>query len=304
MPSGDADASSGQSGTSNTTAAGGTSGSGGASAGSVGGSTALGGDANMGGASGSAGALGGAGSASVVDASASRDASRDSAADATSAPPSDGGAYYHTDFDLTEKPISENGAWHHTDPNQSVVATSDGIAYGTQNGSGGYDDSNAFLSGFPPNQRATAVIHRTGGATGNLEVELLLRWSEGASRTTPFGATKCVGYEINLQSNGAYVQIGRFKGLPALFDSLVSGSPLTTMGVHDGDVFSAEIVGNKITAKLNGTVIATATDTDGAAGGGPPIATGNPGVGFYRHDMGGTIDPKSCSFTSLTAEGL
>jgi hypothetical protein len=245
------------------------------------------------------GGSGGKGGTSIGDAGP-----RDASVNLPDATLADGGITYHTNFDLTEKPISEGGAWHHTDSNQSVVATSDGIAYGTQNGSGGYDDSNAFLSGFPPNQRATAVIHKTGNAPGNLEVELLLRWSEGTQRNTSFGPTKSTGYEINIQGNGGYVQIGRFKGLPALFDSQASGSPLTAMGVHDGDVFSAEIVGNKITARLNGTVIATATDSDGAAGGGPPIATGNPGIGFFRHDIGGTIDPKSCSFTSFTAESL
>jgi hypothetical protein len=275
-----------------------------ASGGSLGSAGATGGSLATGGAPSTGGSAGNGGS-SILDAGPFADAR---ASDGDTRPPdaasSDAAITYHTNFDLSEKPISEGGAWHHTDANQSVVATSDGIAYGTQNGSGGYDDSNAFLSGFPPNQRATAVIHKTGNAPGNLEVELLLRWSEGAQRNTNFGPTKSSGYEINIQGNGGYVQIGRFKGLPALFDSLVSGSPLTTMGVHDADVFSAEIVGNKITARLNGTIIATATDSDGAAGGGPPIATGNPGIGFFRHDIGGTIDPKSCSFTSFTAESL
>jgi len=37
---------------------------------------------------------------------------------------------------------------------------------------------------------------------------------------------------------------------------------------------------------------------------GEAFAPTRPGIGFYRHDMGGTIDPKSFCFTSMTAEGL
>jgi hypothetical protein len=218
-----------------------------------------------------------------------------------------GSVSYSTNFDLTESPISEGGHWHHTDPNQSIVVTSNGLANGTQdatgkNAAGGYNDSMAFLSGFPPDQKVSCVLHRTGSQPGYLEAEIWLRASEGASRSTPFGDTQTYGYEINIEGNGAYIQIGQFKRLPALFDSQTSGSALTSMGVHDGDVFEADIVGNTITARLNGTVIASATDTGQT--GVPAIASGNPGIGFFRQDVSGTIDPQSFCFTSLTAQGL
>jgi hypothetical protein len=210
---------------------------------------------------------------------------------------------YTTTFDGTELPISENGRWHRTDPNQSPVQTSDGLAYGTQTGTESarhdYNDSNAFLTGFSPNQRASAVIHYTGARiAGNLEVELLLRWSEGGKRTGKWGATTQSGYEINLGQGiyGTFVQIGRWKDAN-LFDSQVVGSPIRTLGIHHGDVFSAEIIGNQITVRLNDTVIATAVDPI-------PYPSGGPGIGFYRHDSPGPIDPKSYCFSSFTAEAL
>jgi hypothetical protein len=209
---------------------------------------------------------------------------------------------YQTTFDAPENPLLEGGAWRHTDSNQAFVRTANGLAFGTQVGSewasSNYNDSNAFLSGFPPDQRASAVIHRTSAMiAGNLEVELLLRWSEGAERSTSYGPTRQYGYEINIGQGiyGTFVQIGRWKDAN-LFDSKTASSPLATMGLHDGDVFSAQIVGSVITAWLNDTVIATATDST--------YATGNPGIGFFRHDEGGTIDPESHCFKSFTAEGL
>jgi hypothetical protein len=212
-------------------------------------------------------------------------------------PPSDSGpsrVSYTTNFDLTESPISEGGAWHHTDPNQKTVATSGGFAYGTQSGTSGFDDSNAFLSGFPANQRVTAVIHKdlshvTG--SGYLEVEILLRWSEGATRSTPYGDTKSYGYEINLALDGGYWNIGRFKENPALYSGFNVGP------INDGDVFEADIMGNTITARLNGKVIGSATDKTLT-----PFTTGNPGIGFYREKLGGAMD--AYSFTSFTAEGI
>jgi len=226
---------------------------------------------------------------------------------ATGGAPSGGSASYSTNFDLTESPISESGHWHHSDPNQSIVVTASGLAYGSQNGTGknaagGYDDSIAFLDGFPPNQRMTCVLHRTGSQPGYLEAEIWLRASEGTERASQFGATRTYGYEINIEGNGEYIQIGQFKGLPSLFDSHSAGSPLTSMGVHDGDVFEADIIGNAITVRLNGTVIASASDT-GQTGSGA-IATGNPGIGFFRQDVSVKIDPTSFCFTSCTAESL
>jgi hypothetical protein len=252
---------------------------------------------------------------SIAESGASNDATAGALADAgdgAAADLGDGDAAirYVTDFSASESPISEGGAWRSgDDPLQTPVDTAGGLAFGTQTGTearaGNYNDSEAYLSGFPPDQRATAVIHKTAGVSNAYEeVELLLRWSVGALRTgLPYGDTHSYGYEINLAYDGAYIQIGRFKS-SALFDSLVSGSPVTGLGVKDGDVFSAQIVGNAITATLtrNGvtTTIAQATDSSGT-----PFATGSPGIGFFRDDsQNGTTDPKAFCFTHFEADGL
>ncbi len=211
---------------------------------------------------------------------------------------------YTTAFPLTQNPISETGTWRSgIDPNQTAVQTSAGIAFGTQTGSNGFDDSSAFLSGFSPNQKVTAVIHKTGSSPNFAEVEILLRWSIGPQYTPgAFGPTQSYGYEINMNSEGAYIQIGQFKG-PNLFDSNTSGSPITGLGVNNGDIYTVQIIGLTITAFLtrSGTVtqIAQATDTTGN-----PFLYGNPGIGFFRQDSGGTIDPTACCFSSATAVSL
>jgi hypothetical protein len=226
---------------------------------------------------------------------------------------------YSTNFSLTENPISEAGAWISgtTTPNEAPIRTSGGLAYGTQNGheqqdSGLYNDSHAFLSGvFPVNQRASGVIRVSAaaanlGSQGNLEVELLLRMSIGPLQTgLLYGDTAEYGYEINMGQGvfGTFIQIGRWKRL-GLFDSLISGSPLTSMGVHDGDIFLAECIetspGNiNITVKLNGTTIASASDTTSWL-----PAIGTPGIGQYRHDTTGTIDPTCYCLTSFNAVPL
>jgi len=73
---------------------------------------------------------------------------------------------YSTDFDGTESPISEGGAWSHVGLDWTLVDTAGGIAYGTQTGTNGYDDSYAHLSGFPPDHSASAVIYRSPSLDG------------------------------------------------------------------------------------------------------------------------------------------
>ncbi|HEV8547371.1 MAG TPA: hypothetical protein VGQ57_00060, partial [Polyangiaceae bacterium] len=94
---------------------------------------------------------------------------------------------YSTHFDATEAPLSENGAWHHLGLDWTTVETASGIAYGTQllgvgrSGPTQYDDSYAYLAGFPADQQASGVI-----ALGSIdtscthEVEILLRWADAA----------------------------------------------------------------------------------------------------------------------------
>jgi len=218
---------------------------------------------------------------------------------------------YSTNFGLSEPAISEHGVWlTGVDPMQTPVATAGGVVFGTQTGlesaAQNFNDSAAWLSGtFPPNQRVSTVIHKVPGLSGGYqEVEILLRWSVGPLRKgLRYGETHSHGYEINLAWDGQYVLISPFKQ-EALFDSLVSGSPITALGVQDGDVFAAEIVGNTITATLDVAdqklYLGSATDNSAA-----PITSGAPGIGFFRGTTpGSTTNPTSFAFSSFTATAL
>ena len=182
---------------------------------------------------------------------------------------------YTTDFDLTESPLSESGAWHHDGLDWALVDTANGIAFGTQalgvsrSGPGQYNDSYAYLSGFPPDQRASGVVH-LGSIDGNCthEVEILLRWEDSAHSAR--------GYECNLAYDGAYAQIVRWNGPVGDYTYLNSGS--VPGGVHEGDTLSASIVGNQITLSVNAVVRATAQDST--------FTTGGPGIGLWRGSSG------------------
>jgi hypothetical protein len=191
---------------------------------------------------------------------------------------------FTTNFDGTENPLSENGAWSHVGLDWKLVQKRNGIAYGTQTGSGGYDDSYAHLTGFPADQSVSAVIQRTPGSSGNHEVELLLRWKDTAHSAR--------GYECLMPYNDqSYTpQIVRWNGPLGNFTYLVYDS--RRVACKTGDVFSASITGNRIIAYLNGVELMRATDS--------AYTTGNPGIGFYREANGADSD---MAFTSFTATG-
>ena len=182
---------------------------------------------------------------------------------------------YTTDFDLTESPLSENGAWHHDGLDWTRVDSASGLAFGTQglgvsrSGPAGYDDSYAYLSGFPPDQHATAVVH-LGTIDGSCthEVEILLRWADSAHVAR--------GYECNVAFDGSYAQIVRWNGAVGDFTYLNSGN--VPGGIHDGDTVSASIIGTRIALSVNGVERATAQDST--------YTTGNPGIGFWRGTSG------------------
>jgi hypothetical protein len=161
-----------------------------------------------------------------------------------------------------------------------------GFAHGTQTGIKDYDDSYAYLPGFPANQSASAtiVLNTTATDANTREAELLLHWSDSAHSAT--------GYEINLQYMGAYVQIVRWNGAFGDF-TMIGGVTNLPNKPKTGDVFKATIVGNVITVFYNGTQIAQATDST--------YATGNPGMGFFIRAPAANTD---FGFSSFTATGL
>jgi hypothetical protein len=190
---------------------------------------------------------------------------------------------FTTGFDGTENPLSEGGAWSHQGLDWKLVRKADGVAFGTQTGTGGYDDSYAILSGFPADQSGAGVIQRTPGSSGIHEVEILLRWTDSAHSAK--------GYECLLSYDASYAQIVRWNG--PFGDFTYIGWAAHAPMPKTGDTFSAAITGNLIIAYYNGAEIMRATDTTYHAG--------NPGIGFYRESAGSAGD---MGFSSYTAAGL
>ena len=197
---------------------------------------------------------------------------------------------YTTRFPRAENPISEGGAWisaRAATLDFADVRTEPGFAYGDESGKIKYDDATAVLAGnWGPNQTAEATV-RTVNQSETVweEVELRLR--------SAFAPHKATGYEINfrcLKTRNAYCEIVRWDGPLGKFTYLKHADG-AQYGVANGDVIKATIVGNVITAYVNGVQKIQATDntfTDGA-----------PGIGFYLE--GATGVNRDYGFTSFTA---
>jgi hypothetical protein len=196
---------------------------------------------------------------------------------------------YSTNFNTNESPISESGAWRNNGIDWTAVTVANGFAFGAQpSGSPAFDDSISVLSGFPPDQSATAVIHVDGTLnSGTHEVEILLRFS-----ISPHDAH---GYECNLSfgPTSSYTEIVRWNGPLGSYDYVNRSN---SVAPHEGSVLSATIVGNIITVTLDGVVINT---TDITSIGGTVWTTGNPGMGFWHGD-----NAPHYAFTSFSANSL
>jgi hypothetical protein len=181
-----------------------------------------------------------------------------------------GGQTYTTTFPTTENPISEGGHWINgqtTGIDWHDVSTTPGLAIGHQSGSS-YTDGTALLTGtWGPTQTVEAVVHTVNQRDSCYqEVEMRLR-----SALTPHS---CTGYEISFKASStanAYLIIVRWNGPVGNFTMLLQKGG-SQYGVADGDTVKATIVGNVITAYLNGVAVGTATDDTYAAG--------SPGMGF------------------------
>ena len=203
-------------------------------------------------------------------------------------------------FPLTENPISEVGIWNNGKADGldwNNVQTTPGFAFGTAiSGAATFDDNIAQLKSTywlaPANQFAQGVISRAGGyapTDGNFhECTLLLRFS--------ISAHDAHGYEILWgTTNATYVDIVRWNGAVTDFTQLVH---VTGVGAPaNGDVFRAEIVGTVITAKINGTTVASyETASDGTK-----WSTGQPGMGFF---LEGTAVLANMGWSSYTIGSL
>ena len=203
------------------------------------------------------------------------------------------GHNYTTTFPLTENPISDGGRWIDGGTvglDWTNVSTTPGHAVGHQVGAT-YTDATALLTGpWGPDQQATGTVFAVNQLDGCYqEVELRLRSALSAHVST--------GYEISFKSTSAstaYVIIVRWNGPLGDFTYLANLHG-AQYGVQNGDVVSARVVGNVITAYKNGVQMAQATDNT--------YTTGTPGMGFNLENA-----PPGCSgtngnygYTSFTA---
>ncbi len=187
-------------------------------------------------------------------------------------------------------PISEGGNWVNgkaTGLRWADVATLPGLAYGTESGSGGYDDSTAVLAGsWGPDQTVQATVHTVNQNSSLFEeVELRLR--------TVISPDSITGYEVNYRctSDGSqYVQVVRWNGPLGSWTLLDSRNG---PGLRDGDHVKATIVGSTITAYINNVAIFSVTDRT--------FTNGSPGMGFYLQNGNGSSVNKDFGFTSFSA---
>lgn len=189
---------------------------------------------------------------------------------------------FTTSFVGTENPLSEGGTWSHRGWGWTKVQKKDGLAYGTQTGFGGYDDSYAYLSGFAADQGGEAVVYVSPNLAGSPhEAEILLRWADSRSTAR--------GYECLFTFEGD-IEIMRWNGPFGDFDALGGG----TLGrrLVTGDVVAAAIVGATLTCFVNRVPLARATDVT--------WKNGQPGVGFFRREAGANSDLAFSRYTAVS----
>jgi len=204
---------------------------------------------------------------------------------------------YSTTFDGAEDPLSEGGKWINNGLDWTRIRKQGGIAHGTQTGRNQgiyrYDDSYAHLSGFPPDQEAWAQVHiAKPDPSCHQELEILLRWTSSAHRTTGY---ECFARCVN--DGSSYLQVVRWEGPLGKFTYLADKRG-TNYGLKDGDILKASIVGHVITVSINGVEKARVEDDT--------HKTGDPGIGtFLSCDSGrGVGSNADFGFRSFTARGI
>ena len=200
---------------------------------------------------------------------------------------------YATSFATDEVPLSEGGLWLNGRADGidwCDVITKDGLAHGevtrmtvaerrAEQGNldaadaasdpvGDYDDPTAVLKGaWGRDQYVKArVFSRNPTNRYFQEVELRLR--------TTIEPNSITGYEVFfrcLKTDEGYAEIVRWDGRIGKWKSLTRKVG-AHVGVKDGDLIEASIVGNLITGYINGVEVTSAVDDT--------YPTGSPGVGF------------------------
>lgn len=199
---------------------------------------------------------------------------------------------YSTSFPVDENPLSQGGLWLNSDALLTKNKTVGGNAFGTQDGSGAFDDSVGHMAGFGTDYEIEGVVYLAPGTSGTMyrEIELWLRTTtDGTLRSTPYGDTHTNGYEINVGYAGDYANVGRYRGA-ALVTITNQFVPAT------GDLFRARIEGQRIRAWWNNVLIFDVTDNDAAL----KQTTGDPGIGFYIGSGGATNTEFGFSAVTIT----
>ena len=205
-------------------------------------------------------------------------------------------SYYQTTFSLTENPLGEGGRWISRDANRTRIQTTGGNAFGTQAGTGAFDDSYAYLSGvWRPDTEIITTLFKTGSPFGSIEQEHLHRCSDTTST--------CVGYEVFTNHDGGWLDFVRWTGpsdelsdfvylVPAGTYSVSGGisngykfRSTCTTGVNGRAELNAYIDRNDSNGwiLINGSVV---VDSAGA-GGSAVLPSGSPGIGAYRGSSSG-----------------
>ena len=194
------------------------------------------------------------------------------------------GGRYSTRFEGRENPLSEGGVWSHRGFHWARVQKKDGLAFGTQSGSGGYDDSYAYLAGLAADHQGEAVVHVAPTLRGEPhEALLLLRWADSA--------TSARGYECLFSFDGGF-DIVRWNGPYGDFTSIGQEDARLGRTLATGDVLRARIVGPAITCFVNDAQVGHATDAT--------WRDGQPGIGFFRRETGENADIAFSSYTATS----
>src|SRR5262245_25234231 len=169
-----------------------------------------------------------------------------------------------------ENPIRENRRWHKAHNAWHHVKKQSGLAMPSA-ANDNYDDSYALLSGFPPDVSVRATVRRAPDADCSCEhdVELLLRMQDGSDHAR--------GYEVYFSCTASSPRAAIVKWNGAMGDFMEIGTN-SSIDLKTGDVISATIHGDHITAYLNGVLVAEATDST--------WHDGQPGIGFFRRSCG------------------
>lgn len=204
-------------------------------------------------------------------------------------PTADPPGAYSTKFPLTENPISEGGKWINggvVGLDWTNISTTPGLAIGHE-GDIPFSDATAILAGmWKADQEAEATVYALSPTVScGQEVELRLRTSIAAHSIT--------GYEVSFSTAFGGLLIARWNGSLGDFDVLLNQSGMIA---KNGDVVRATIVGNVISAYVNGVLVGQATDST--------YASGSPGMGFNFVDgvagcAGANADYGFTSFSAL-----